>query len=369
LGRFSFGNDKRDYDTIEDYWFKVISKQAQAQITYRNDLLSLTSGVDYLNYSGSSSEGAFDQSHTSYTDIALFSIGKLHLFDDRFILSAGGRFDKFSLEQGDINATSHINHFSPSIGLAYLPAEWIKLRANYAHAFALPTTMQLGINNKSYWGPMEYITIGNPDLKPEKSNTYEFGIDLMNEYANINGTYFFSKTKDYIDSYTVSTTATQSISSYRNLFKAYRSGVELNFNVDLAGLANQNFEFRPSVTMTHFFKYTGKILSTSDYDVIPSIPETLYTLGLYFYQKDVDLTVNFSLTSVGEQNRDNTRKIEAYSIADLFVKKRLLSFEDKGKLSAKLAIQNLADEYVSVTDFGDYPFPGRSFYLGLIYEY
>jgi outer membrane receptor protein involved in Fe transport len=247
------------------------------------------------------------------------------------------------------------------VGLAYIPFDFLKFRANFAGAFAMPTDTQIGINFNTAYGPY----IGNPNLKPEKSHTFEFGLDVMNEYAALTATYFWSKTKNFINTDTVSIPGA---TTYMNLPVAYRAGVELSLSADVAGLAGQNFELRPSIGLTHLLKMRGRDRINTDYVYITGVAETNVNAGLLLRSEPVGLTANLSITRIGNKYARLAAEKNSYSIVDLFVQKELLNFGDDGHLDAKLSVQNFTDELYYSRSPG-YFMPGRTFYLGLAYIY
>ncbi len=104
----------------------------------------------------------------------------------RFSLSLGVRDEILS---GDSNN----NVFSPSVAAAYTLTHTTRLRASAGHGFRLPTYVDL-----YYADP---TTIGNPNLKPESSWSYEAGIDWTPTSSRItlNATAFRLQQKDTID--------------------------------------------------------------------------------------------------------------------------------------------------------------------------
>jgi iron complex outermembrane receptor protein len=78
----------------------------------------------------------------------------------RFSLSLGAREEVLS-SQGSV--------FSPSVAAAYTLAKTLRLRGSAGHGFRLPTYVDL-----YYADP---ATVGNPNLKPESSWSYEGGAD------------------------------------------------------------------------------------------------------------------------------------------------------------------------------------------------
>jgi len=93
----------------------------------------------------------------------------------------------------DDNYSNFKGTVSPSAGAAYKIDEYSKIRFNYAKGFRAPTF------NDLYW-PFDGFTQGNPNLRPEKSWSWEGGFDLgYKSGLELSATYFTSKLKDLID--------------------------------------------------------------------------------------------------------------------------------------------------------------------------
>ncbi len=106
----------------------------------------------------SNSLGQHSRNHSAaYANLSLRALG-------RFSLSLGARDEILS---GAVNSTDNV--FSPSIAAAYTLTRTTRLRASAGHGFRLPTYVDL-----YYADP---TTIGNPNLKPESSWSYEAGIE------------------------------------------------------------------------------------------------------------------------------------------------------------------------------------------------
>ena len=107
-------------------------------------------------------------------------------------LRALGRFS-LSLGVRDEILSSNGNVFSPSLAGAYTLTPTIRLRASAGHGFRLPTYVDL-----YYADP---ATIGNPNLKPESSWSYEAGLDWRPNSGRLNLTAnaFRLQQKDSVD--------------------------------------------------------------------------------------------------------------------------------------------------------------------------
>jgi outer membrane receptor for ferrienterochelin and colicins len=116
---------------------------------------------------------------------------------------------------------------SPKIGLTYKLDDNYRFKANYGKGFKAPSISELYMKMTHRPIPsMTVIVIGNPDLKPEESKTYEFSLEgeKGNNFGKL--TYFHNDVTDLI-----STTTTRVgmvyTSKYINVNKAKIEGIEL----------------------------------------------------------------------------------------------------------------------------------------------
>lgn len=111
--------------------------------------------------------------------------------------------------------------------------------------------------------PYPFLTVGNDELKPEKSVNTELGLYWTGEKLALDGTVFYTQFKDKIAEQTIcETTATHpcqmngykadSISKYFNVGKADVYGLELNadWQISEAVKANANYTFNHSEQKT-----------------------------------------------------------------------------------------------------------------------
>lgn len=132
-------------------------------------------------------------------------------FHDRYFVELGLRADGNSAFGDEVGV-----QYYPKVGLVYdvgheafyqdsRLADWIpqlRLRANYGVAgnFPPPFTRDRTVNFASYLGrqAVEFGNPGNPDLKPEKTYTLEFGGDLeaFNGRLTFQGNWYDARTRD-----------------------------------------------------------------------------------------------------------------------------------------------------------------------------
>ena len=103
---------------------------------------------------------------------------------DRLNVVGSIRYDYFS--------ASRQKAFTERMALVY-KFPWMTLRANYALGFRAPTLKEMYMHFDM--GNMGYMILGNPDLKPEKSNNVNIAIERTNRIRNsgfLDGRYSFT---------------------------------------------------------------------------------------------------------------------------------------------------------------------------------
>lgn len=122
---------------------------------------------------------------------AVFAENEWHIIDD-LALTLGGRYDRHQ---------AFGSHFSPRAYLVWNTTDNWTMKGGISKGYKTPDLNALhnGINGVTSQG--EVITIGNPDLKPEKSTSTELAVyfDNLNNF-HANATVFHNKFKDKITS-------------------------------------------------------------------------------------------------------------------------------------------------------------------------
>ncbi|MBW2004229.1 MAG: TonB-dependent receptor [Deltaproteobacteria bacterium] len=368
--RYYDGEDENTwFDPIAsnpDFWddglprkVTVDHKGAQAQASYNQEYLLLTAGFDWMNYE--TKDDTLSPKNTEYDNPAYFLLAKTRLLDRRLIISGGLRYDDFEVDMKGEGRKESDDYLCPRAGVAYLLTDWLKLRANYGKAFRMPSANQLAADYIAYG--THYV--GNPNLEPEKSETYEGGVDFYYASLNSSFTYFSTDFKDKIES-----DAGWPDSTWYNVGKAKVEGWEGEFSYDIGGFFGSDFEIKPYASFVYLTEYkdkeTGKDLKyTSDLHVSYGI--TVSDLKGF--------SANLNLAYTGEQMIDDWRsgwsapvvEKKSFTVANFTISKKIIDFGKFGGMTLRGEIQNLFDkdyEYVQ-----GYPMPGRSFFLGLRYNF
>jgi TonB-linked SusC/RagA family outer membrane protein len=111
-------------------------------------------------------------------------------YDNMVYLDLAGRYDQSGILEEDKN-----HHFYPSVSLSWLPSELVKLPsfisllklrggiAQVGHGIGRPRSNNTFSFNPIDYGAVKILNIGgvlvDPNIKPEVTNSYEGGMDLM----------------------------------------------------------------------------------------------------------------------------------------------------------------------------------------------
>lgn len=225
----------------------------------------------------------------------------------------------------------------------------------------MPSADQLAADYVS-WGTH---TVGNPDLDPESSTTYEGGVDYNQAGLKGSLTYFYTDYEDKITSVYLA----GGEQSWDNIGDATIAGFEMELSYDVGLLMQWDWEVRPYVGLTWLTEYeddeTGEDLLY--------ISETNYSAGLVAARDGITCRLNVAYT--GSQDITDYEsgwpyqdvELSSFTVVDLFTSFRLIENEKLGTLTLRNELRNMFDEEYAFVK--GYPMPGRSFYMGLRWDY
>lgn len=363
--RYFNGKDKDKWVTEPNatnvYSIETDQQGAQAQLTWQGlDLLTLTSGIDWLDYDY---ETSGTPKKSNYENTAGFIITKLALMDRRLILNGGLRYDDYDVEIGNNEGgTQSTDNVAANFGIAFQVTEAIKLRAAWGQGFVMPGARQLAGNYTS-WGT---TYVGNPDLDPEESDTLEAGINMTFGPITTSATYFHTEYENFIHTTAGSAAGT---TTWKNVDEGSISGWEWELAVDLGEHFNLGYMVKPHFKGTYFDTYeddsTGENLlyipeSTLTYGLTVGIPGTI-TADLNFAYYGKEMVNDYSTLPSTIVEKDSS------TVADLSIIYTFAKTQKIGQFSLKGEVSNLFDENIEYVL--DYPNAGRTFFLGLRWDY
>lgn len=372
MARYFFGRDENIWNdpvsSNPDYWDDGVSSTnttdqqgAQLQATGDFGFFALTGGFDWIHYDV---ENSWSPQETTYSNPAMFLLGKARMMDERLITTFGLRYDWFKVEvEEPAGRDEDQDHLTPQIGLAWLPMDALKLRARYAQGFMMPSADQLAIDTVS-WGSR---VVGNPDLDPESSETYEAGFDYSKSGLKSSLTWFHTDFEDKI----VSEYRLDGSRSWENVGDAVIEGIEAELSYDLGAPWQLAWEIRPYVSLTHLLECEDETTG----DDLLYVSDASLSAGIEVSDFQ-GMSARLNITHYSSQRvKDHESgiypspvvELDAITVADLTGSYRFYQSEQLGAFTVRVEVLNIFDEdYVYVKG---YPMPGRRFFLGLRWDY
>jgi vitamin B12 transporter len=372
LARVFFGRDENNwvYPTASnpDGWDDGSTARnttdqqgAQAQISDRFGPATLTAGLDWIKYEV---ENTWTPEATEYANPALFLLGKGAFIDDRLIVSAGLRYDWYSVEvTRPAGRDEDDTNLAPSVGLAWMLTESLKLRTGYAEGFVMPTADQLAAD---YWN-WGIRTQGNPELNPEKSKTIDGGVDYAADGLAGSLTLFTTDFEDKITNFVLA----DGSSSWTNQGSATISGLEAEVSYDLGVPLDLAWEVRPYFNLTLLTEFEDDATGED----LQYISGTSYAAGLVVADGE-RWSGRLNVAYTGSQSVNDWASmvypvpvvtLDSFVVADLTASYRFLASDRYGKWLLRGEVRNLLDE-----DYGyvlGNPMPGRIVFAGLRWEF
>lgn len=310
----------------------------QAQHNWQiSDRQNLTYGADYRQVQASNNTVLFDGSAIENYDSelsqgALFARYQMD-FTPKVRAHAGLRQDFNSLANGAFT--------SPSLGVSWDVTPLTTFRANYARSFRAPLLSDLE-------GFAAFGAIGNPDLEPERSHSFDIGFDQqLGDRGLLRFSYFLNDVDNLID-------YPAPDFSPVNLGRVQTTGIETALNLQLVKniffLANYTWN-NPEIKESPDGLNEGNEPSFRGADVL--------NLGLS-YENPRGLFVGAFVRNVSDRftSNENTEALKGYTTIDFKVR---VPLTDRWNFNASL--NNLLDE--SIQEFPGYPGLGRNFQVGV----
>ena len=137
------------------------------------------------------------------------------------------------------------SHTSPKIGVTYNATDHFRIKANYGDGFKAPSVSQLYYDLAMQMGRNWVHLTGNPNLKPEKSKSWDLGVEA--EFGKGYGslTYFDNDVDNLIASIYKGKDGRYDLYRYENVNKARIKGLENTLGYRF----NDTLEFKVTSTL------------------------------------------------------------------------------------------------------------------------
>jgi len=321
-------------------------------------------------------------------------------------LSAAARADHYS-DFGDA--------FSPKLGLRWQPFDFLVLRAAASKGFRAPSLSENSNSTSISYGsvvdPLDpdlpgsrqnptFFTVGNSDLKPERTRSYNFGAVISPwSGTNLSVDYYRIELENLVGTNNTQTLVTNNVpgavlrdergklqavyNRYQNLSTLETSGidVELRQRIPFGALG----ELQLSSAYTHVTAYKrptvvgGPLVDYAGSNLGATLPKDKATTTLDWKYRDVQAALTWYYTSGYDQKASTAAtavqdRVDSYSQFDLY-----LGYTGFEQLTLYAKIQNLADEAPPYDasfpgirapyDFTQYDLRGRYFTVGFDYRF
>lgn len=268
------------------------------------------------------------------------------IFTDKikdFSFSAGGRIEQTStkgeLVTGNKNFDKSYFGFFPSASISQKLSLSQELQLTYSRRINRPDSRTLN-PFPDVSDPLN-IRIGNPDLKPEYTNSFELSYINYFKFATVTPSVFYRKTDDEISRYRIVTDSNISITTFENLNSSKSYGLDFIVNSQILKWWNVNGNlsfFRSEVNASNI---SANLVNETDswsarVSSAMNIPD-LFDLQLTYFYSGKRISANGSVEPI--QSLDaavkkeffNRRMSIGFRISDLFntMKFRILTGDDR----------------------------------------
>ena len=295
-------------------------------VNVRNTSFSYSTNKETLNYDNDINQGA------------LFAKYEVALIPN-LTVNLGLRQDFSTLVNGSVT--------SPSVGTKFAVSDSTTLRANYIQNFRVPTIANLFNVNPS--------NIGNPELKPERGDSYDIGIDQkLGDIGLLRLTFFKNSVSDTIAFKRLIPPVNGNTGTWENIGLVETTGIEASLNLQLA---------KNVYTFVNYTANDPRILKSSN---AAEIDKELRFAGAdklnlgVSYENPQGLYLGLLMNSLNgyPTNNTNTEFLSGYTTFDFKLRVPL-----SDKLVVTGSLENLFNQRYQL--FPGFPDGGRGFQVGL----
>jgi vitamin B12 transporter len=244
--------------------------------------------------------------------------------------------------------TAYDNTVTGNIGYAYsINSKWT-IASSYGTAFVSPSFNYL-------YSLADKYALGNPNLKPEKSNNIEASIRYKDNSGSISLTMFQNKIDDFII-YSNPTYITGSRTTTQNLNKAEIQGLTISGDQFLG-----HFQIKGSLT-----SQSAKNEDTDKY--LPRRASLMGNINLNYYIGNWNIGIEETFSDKRFDDKENMVNLSGYALTNI-----VTDYKVNDRLKLNLRLNNVFDKDYSLAAEGSsgfkYQTPGRSLFANLRYDF
>ena len=296
--------------------------------------------------------------------VGVYAENALRLRNDRTVVTVGGRIDHITtatlatpLKTNFTPSESTFAVFNPSAGVSHQIVGGLRAHATIGRAFIPAEAIMLTGFTTTVVGGRTQVSQGNPDLRPERSTSYDTGVGWSSRSTRLDATFFHTLVTDrFISNVVVSSPPPPApiVLSVVNGLDAHISGLDVEAEQRLGAHVGL------FANVTHYFTRKERLASGDEQDIL--------NVALNTVRAGADLDVGaLSARILGryvQGRRDNDFNQPGFPIVD-YANFAVIDVSATYRLARRhgvaVAINNLFDAFY-YEKLG-YPLAGRSFRL------
>lgn len=270
--------------------------------------------TDYKFDQGTVTPGSTGIPDAKITQWGAFVQDQAFLMEDRLILTAGLRYDSFVADPStDEGFTTEYDKnendaFTAKLGSVYHINDNLAVFGQIGQGFKAPTVYDL-----YYFYDQGAIIEANPNLKAEKSLSYELGLRGKNEHARFELSTFYTDYTDFINQTKTGEQGGKDVLTKENLDEVTIYGAELSSTINLDSLIDAPFGTYTRLAVAYADgedKTTGKS--------IDSVAPLTGTVGLGLERETFGTALNVKMVAAKDEwHSEDNRDAAGYTLVDV----------------------------------------------------
>jgi hemoglobin/transferrin/lactoferrin receptor protein len=270
--------------------------------------------TDYKFDQGTVAPGSTGIPDAKITQWGAFVQDQAFLMEDRLILTAGLRYDSFvadpSTDEGFTTEykKNENDAFTAKLGSVYHINDNLSVFGQIGQGFKAPTVYDL-----YYFYDQGAIIEANPNLKAEKSLSYELGLRGKNEHARFELSTFYTDYTDFINQTKTGEQGGKDVLTKENLDEVTIYGAELSSTINLDSLINAPFGTYTRLAVAYADgedKTTGKS--------IDSVAPLTGTVGLGLERETFGTALNVKMVAAKDEwHSEDNADAAGYTLVDI----------------------------------------------------
>lgn len=260
--RQSLSNDARNSLRVKADYVWPVNENNKLEAGYQWDYIDVDAEYLFENYDSEADEWIGDEgvSNSVYFEQvihALYSTWSGQVSGFQYKIGLRGEYMQRLMDQKTLGKNFDYSHFQwfPTLHISRKLANEQEVQLSYSRRINRPHEWHL--NPFPYYSDNYYISIGNPDLKPEYANSYELNYQKRINQSFISASLFYRDTKNVFERSMQLTDNQVVLLSYDNLNRNRSGGAELMGNIYLKKW------WRINVSADgYYYKLTGQLSGT-----------------------------------------------------------------------------------------------------------